>query len=285
MAGRCVCPGVDSFWVRPPAVSSGPKIRRYIFQKLDDLDNGATAAIGDDGTVYFNVKKAGIEYKVKTTTGKAIVGQWADCWFVFDSAANSPAIYINNVKYTDASTEALLWNNTHSHTILANYNMGATVGQFRGRMDDFRLYRGALVEDEQVDNFAGNGLTITGGLSSPPNPDEGVFIVNRVKIDKQLEYRCIRSWRCGLGRCTSSHGILYHYKFHCYKFHTLLATAQRKPSALISKLAANAACVSTYAIIVRGVVVLGISRVFTLSAPSKTRCQETPASSVYNWNT
>ena len=35
--------------------------------------------------------------------------------------------------------------------------------------------------------MAGNGLTITGGLNSPPNPDEGVFIVNRVKIDKQLE--------------------------------------------------------------------------------------------------
>ena len=65
--------------------------------------------------------------------------------------------------------------------------MGATIGQFRGRMDDFRLYRGALVEDAQVDNMAGNGLTITGGLSSPPNPDEGVFIVNRVKIDKQLQ--------------------------------------------------------------------------------------------------
>ena len=112
---------------------------------------------------------------------------WADCWFVWDTTTNTPAIYINNVKYTTASTEALLWNNTHSHTILGNYNMGATIGQFRGRMDDFRLYRGALVEDQQVDNMAGNGLTITGGLNSPPNPEEGVFIVNRVKIDKQLE--------------------------------------------------------------------------------------------------
>ena len=168
-------------------MTTTPVVRRYIFQKLDDLDNGATAAIGSSGSVFFNVKKAGIEYKVKTAAGVVKPNEWADCWFVWDTATNTPTIYINNVKYATASTEALAWNNTHSHTIIANYNMGATIGQYRGRMDDFRLYRSALVEDAQVDTFAGNGLTITEGLNSPPNPDEGVFIVNRVKIDKQLQ--------------------------------------------------------------------------------------------------
>ena len=69
MDGCCIAPGTETNWAHPPAGSTGPKIRRYIFQKLDDLDNGATAAIGDDGTVYFNVKKAGIEYKVKSGNG------------------------------------------------------------------------------------------------------------------------------------------------------------------------------------------------------------------------
>jgi hypothetical protein len=186
MDGKCIAPGSGESWT-PAPTQTGPIVRRYIFQKLDDLDNGATAAVGEDGTVYFNVKKAGVEYKVKSAAAALVVNSWADCWFTWNTATNTPAIYINNVKYTTASTEALLWNNTHSHSILANYNMGATIGQFRGRMDDFRLYRSALVDDTQVDTFAGNGLTITGGLNSPPTAEEGVFIVNRVKIDKQLE--------------------------------------------------------------------------------------------------
>ncbi len=189
MDGKCIAPGTGESWVHPPTATepTGPIVRRYIFQKLDDLDNGATAAMGSSGTVFFNVKKAGIEYKVKTAAGVVRPNEWADCWFVWNTATNTPTIYINNVKYTTASTEALLWNNTHSHTIIGNYNVGATIGQFRGRMDDFRLYRSGVVEDAQVDNFAGNGLTITGGLDSPPSAEQGVFIVNRVKIDKKLE--------------------------------------------------------------------------------------------------
>lgn len=185
MAGRCVCPGVDSFWVRPPAAtSSGSAIRRYIFQKLDDLDNGATAAIGADGTVFFNVKKNGTEYKIKTTPGKVIVGQWADIWFAFDNPTNTPKIFVNDVLYTNPSTEALLWNNTHSHTIIGNYNMGATVGQLRAAMDDFRVYRNGVVTSDQVNNLSNNGLTVTG---IDVTQERGVAIVNRTRLNKQLE--------------------------------------------------------------------------------------------------
>ena len=62
--------------------------------------------------------------------------------------------------------------------------MGATVGQFRGRMDDFRLYRSAVVTSTDVDNLNNNGLTVTGIENTP---EQGVFIVNRVKIDKKLD--------------------------------------------------------------------------------------------------
>ena len=184
MAGKCIAPGSGESWVAEPAGSTtGTVIRRYIFQKMDDLDNGATAAIGSDGTVYFSVKKAGLEYKRKTAAGAVAVNTWADLWFTFDYANNTPSIYVNNVKYTNTSTEPLLWNNTHSHTIIGNYNLGATTGQFRGRMDEFRLYRNMLVNDQQVDNLDANGLSIT-----PITVDntQGVAIVNRCKIDSQL---------------------------------------------------------------------------------------------------
>jgi hypothetical protein len=184
MAGKCIAPGSGESWVQQPAGSeTGTIIRRYIFQKLDDLDNGATAAIGSDGTIYFNVKKAGLEYKRKTAAAAVAVNTWADLWFTFNNTTNTPSIYVNNVKYTTPSTEVLLWNNMHSHFILANYNLGAVTGQFRGRMDEFRLYRNMLTSDEQVDNFDANGLTIT-----PVHVDstQAVAIVNRCKIDSQL---------------------------------------------------------------------------------------------------
>ena len=43
MDGGCVAPGSGDAWTRPP-VLTGTLIRRYIFQKLDDLDNGATGS-------------------------------------------------------------------------------------------------------------------------------------------------------------------------------------------------------------------------------------------------
>ena len=81
--------------------------------------------MGEDGTIYFNVKKAGIEYKRKTSAGALKVNTWADLWFNFDTATNTPTIYVNNVAFTTASTETLLWNNKHSHFIIANYDLGA----------------------------------------------------------------------------------------------------------------------------------------------------------------
>ena len=185
MDGKCIAPGTGDTWTREPAAQPGGTIiRRYIFQKLDDFDNGATAALGEDGTVYFNVKKAGLEYKRKTAPGAVRVNTWADIWFTFNYSTNTPTIYVNNVQYTTPSTEVLLWNNAHSHTIIGNYNVGATVGQFRGRMDEWRLYRNMLATTQQIDNFDANGLTIT-----PVNVDatQGVAIVNRCKIDSKLE--------------------------------------------------------------------------------------------------
>ena len=185
MDGKCIAPGSGDTWTRPPATQpGGTVIRRYIFQKMDDLDNGATAAVGADGTVFFNVKKDGLEYKVKTAPGAVIVNTWADIWFTFSPSTNSPVIYVNNRQYTTPSTENLIWNNKHSHTIIGNYNVGATVGQFRGRMDEWRLYRNMLATTQQIDNFDANGLTIT-----PVNVDstQGVAIVNRCKIDSKLE--------------------------------------------------------------------------------------------------
>ena len=185
MDGKCIAPGSGETWTREPAPQpGGTTIRRYIFQKMDDLDHGATGAIGADGTVYLNVKKAGLEYKVKTAPGAVKVNTWADIWFTFSPSTNSPAIYVNNVKYTTPSSENLIWNNKHSHTIIGNYNVGATTGQFRGRMDEWRLYRNMLATAQQVDNFDANGLTIT-----PVNVDstQGVAIVNRCKIDSKLE--------------------------------------------------------------------------------------------------
>ena len=185
MDGKCIAPSTGDTWTREPAPQPGGTIiRRYIFQKMDDLDHGATAALGSDGTVYLNVKKAGLEYKVKTAPGAVAVNTWADIWFTFSPSTNSPAIYVNNRQYTTPSTENLIWNNKHSHTIIGNYNVGATVGQFRGRMDEWRLYRNMLATAQQVDNFDANGLTIT-----PVNVDstQGVAIVNRCKIDSKLE--------------------------------------------------------------------------------------------------
>ena len=141
------------------------------------------AALGSDGTVYFSVKKAGVEYRRKTASGSVNTNAWCDLWFTFNYSTNTPAIYVNNVKYTTASTEGLLWNNTHSHMIIGNYNLGPSIGQYRGRMDEFRLYRNTIVSDAQVDNLNTNGLTIT-----DINVDEtqGVAIVNRCKIDTPL---------------------------------------------------------------------------------------------------
>lgn len=187
MAGKCIAPGSGESWVAPPTGSgsgSGTTIRRYIFQKMDDLDNGATAAVGDDGTVYFNVKKAGVEYKRKTSAGALKVNTWADLWFNFDSATNTPTIYVNNVAFTTASTEALLWNNKHSHFIIANYDLGAATGQYRGLLDDMRLYRNKLVTTQQVNNMETNGLTIT---AVNVDATQGVAIVNRCKVDSKLE--------------------------------------------------------------------------------------------------
>lgn len=150
---------------------------------MDDLDNGATAAIDPNGVIYFNVKKNATEYKVKTTAGRVVVGQWADLWFAFDYATNSPRIFVNGVLFTTASTEALLWNNTHSHMIIGNYNMGATVGQLRAAMDDFRLYRNSVITSDQVDNLTNNGLTIT---NIDPTQEVGVAIVNRVRLNSPL---------------------------------------------------------------------------------------------------
>ena len=191
MDGTCVAAGTGDNWTRPPAGGTGPppppvdpNTRRYIFQKMDDLDNAATASIGPDGTVYFSVKKAGIEYKVKSTPAALVINQWADMWFTFDSTANQARMYINNFLHNTASSEVPAWNNTHSHFILANNNLGASAAQFRGRMDDFRLYRSAVVNSTDVDNLNNNGLTVTGIESTP---EQGVFIVNRVKIDKKLD--------------------------------------------------------------------------------------------------
>lgn len=182
MDGKCVVPGVDNY-VHEPTATTGTTIRRYIFQKMDDLDNGATAALGSDGTVYFSVKKAGVEYRRQTASGSVNTNAWCDLWFTFNYSTNTPAIYVNNVKYTTTSTEGLLWNNTHSHMIIGNYNLGPSIGQYRGKMDEFRLYRNTIVSDAQVDNLNTNGLTIT-----DINVDEtqGVAIVNRCKIDTPL---------------------------------------------------------------------------------------------------
>jgi hypothetical protein len=187
MDGRCIAPGTGDAWTRPsanPPTPTNPSIRRYIFQKMDDLDNGATAAIDSNGIIYFNVKKNAIEYKVKTLSGALVVGQWADLWFAFDNPTNKPRIFVNNVLYTTPSTEVLLWNNTHSHTIIGNYNMGATVGQLRAAMDDFRLYRNGVVTSDQVDNLSNNGLTVT---NIDVTQERGVAIVNRTRLNKQLE--------------------------------------------------------------------------------------------------
>jgi concanavalin A-like lectin/glucanase superfamily protein len=184
MDGAAVAAGSGDNWTRQPAATTGNTIRRYLWQKLDDLDNGATAAVGEDGTIYFNVKKAGVEYKRKTTPGAMKVTEWADCWFNFNYATNTPTIYVNNVPYTNASTEALLWNNKHSHFIIANYDLGAVTGQFRGLLDDMRLYRNQVTTAEEVNNLSTNGLTITG-----VNIDatQGVAIVNRCKIGTKLD--------------------------------------------------------------------------------------------------
>jgi hypothetical protein len=183
--GRCIAPATGENWTRPPATTpTGSIIRRYIFQKMDDLDNGATAAIGTDGAVYFNVKKNAIEYKIKSAAGVIKANEWVDLWFAFNNATNSPKIFVNNVLYTTPSTEVLLWNNTHSHLIIGNYNMGATVGQLRAAMDDFRMYRNSVVTSDQVDNVLNNGLTVT---DVDVTQERGVAIVNRTRLNKQLE--------------------------------------------------------------------------------------------------
>lgn len=184
MDGAAVAAGSGDNWTRPPAPVTGNTIRRYLWQKLDDLDNGATAAVGEDGTIYFNVKKAGVEYKVKTIPGAMKVTEWADCWFNFNYATNTPTIYVNNVPYNVASTEPLLWNNKHSHFIVANYDLGAAIGQFRGLLDMMRLYRNQVTTGEQVNNFNTNGLTIT---AVNVNDTQGVAVVNRCKVDSKLE--------------------------------------------------------------------------------------------------
>jgi Concanavalin A-like lectin/glucanases superfamily len=158
---------------------------RCLWQKMDDLDNGAQARLGPDGTLYFTVKKAGVEYKVKTPTGVITASTSYVVWFVWDTNTNTPKIYVDNTGYTTASTTVFAWNNTHSHFILGNYNLGMTqalAGAFRGTLDEFRLYR-MVVSSTQVNNFDTNGFTITD--AGTPDPTHPVFIVNRVKIDSR----------------------------------------------------------------------------------------------------
>lgn len=187
MDGRCICPGSGDSFTRRPATNPTPtnsSIRRYIFQKLDDLDNGATAAIGPEGELYFNVKKNGTEYKIKSPAGVIRADNWYELWFSFDYAANAPRMFVNTVFYNQPSTEVLLWNNTHSHFIIANYNVGGATGQFRGAMDDFRLYRNGVTTSDQVQNMSNNGLTVT---NIQPSQERGVAIVNRTRLNKEQQ--------------------------------------------------------------------------------------------------
>jgi hypothetical protein len=165
---------------------------RYLWIKMDDLHNGASVILGPDGTVYFNVKKDNIQYKVRSLPGAIATNAWYQLWFTYNKNTNDSSIYINNVRYNLSSTVNNTWN-SHSHWFIGNYNNGSAVAPFRGRIDDFRLYRNGVINTTAVTNMYQNNFTIEtipvgtdysvgivgfSRVASPPNND--VFVMTDV---------------------------------------------------------------------------------------------------------
>jgi hypothetical protein len=156
---------------------------RVLWIKQDDLNNGAHAILGPDGAVYFTVKKDNVRYKVRTDPGVISANAWHHLWFTFDKSTNSATIYANNIRYSTPSTVTEYWNNTHSHFIIGNSNTGSAGNPYRGRIDDFRLYRNGVVSQSSVQNMWDNQHTIE---AIPVGDQYAVAIAGFVKLDEPL---------------------------------------------------------------------------------------------------
>ncbi len=140
-----------SVWVYP--VSNFTGSRKLIAEKRDNSSNMWTLQVEPSTLlVHFHVKEAGTDYKRVTAAGMT-VNAWNHIAATFNSASNTIAVYKTAV--AGNSSSAATQYNPGSGT---EFTIGAQIGdlantKFLGYIDEFRYYKGTVLNSTQVTNL------------------------------------------------------------------------------------------------------------------------------------
>lgn len=133
---------------------------RYIAEKLDDTSDFWGLFIDTSGNVHFNIKAAGIDYSIVTTSTISL-NTWTWIMLTFNWSSHTPLIYFNG---TVQSTTTETVRDSDYSGVRPNLYVGATAvndGFFQGNFADFRYYKELVLSSTQVSNLNTNMLSVS----------------------------------------------------------------------------------------------------------------------------
>jgi hypothetical protein len=142
-----------SLWLNPQDLSA-LSFRRGIIDSRLDASNVWSITIDSSGIAYFNVQKAGTDYKAQVSG--FTTGSWQHLGATFNGATNTPIIYRNAVAGISSSAATQYKTNDPSWYYMSiGYTIGAGTGNshYVGYYDEIRYYKSVVLTPTQITNL------------------------------------------------------------------------------------------------------------------------------------
>jgi len=141
-----------SLWVNPQDISA-LGMRRLIMSAVDDTNNKWALTLDSSGICYFNVRKAGIDYKAQVSG--FTTGAWQHIGATFNGATNSALVYRNAVVGTSsvATAEYNYDDPTFAFMVVGVNYLDQDLSYYAGYYDEIRYYRSVVLTPTQITNL------------------------------------------------------------------------------------------------------------------------------------
>jgi hypothetical protein len=147
-----------SLWINPVDLSVLSSRRGIIDSRLDA--NNVWSITIDAGIAYFNVQKAGVDYK--TQVSGFTTGSWQHLAATFNGATNTPIIYRNAVAgVASVATTQYKTSDPSWYYMTIGYTIGAGTGnsEYVGYYDEIRYYKSVVLTPTQITNLKNTNST------------------------------------------------------------------------------------------------------------------------------
>jgi len=145
-----------SFWIYPQDMTAAGPARRTLITKVDDATNKWSITFDSSGIIYFNVQKAGTDYK-RQKSG-LVAGSWQHIVAVFNGVSNTVELYLNAVAGTTTAAGTQYSASGITSLYLGYQDDSRTNTHYEGYYDELQYYQ-VVLTPTQVTNLMINNNT------------------------------------------------------------------------------------------------------------------------------